>query len=126
MTEKINFEIVQKIRPGQHPPPSCVGIFDTFFGWFIALMSYGPFNSLFYSGYLSYQGEKGWGGWLAGHETLTLIWGSSILILLVMHMWCDGCSGLRFSNLTNRGIITNGMYRFSKHLAYILKSPCFP
>lgn len=30
--------------------------------------------------------------------------------------------GLRFSNLTNRGIITSGPYRFTKHPAYITKN----
>ena len=30
--------------------------------------------------------------------------------------------GLRFSNLTNRGILTNGPYRWSKHPAYIAKN----
>lgn len=29
---------------------------------------------------------------------------------------------MRFSNLTNRGIITNGPYRFMKHPAYVCKN----
>jgi protein-S-isoprenylcysteine O-methyltransferase Ste14 len=33
--------------------------------------------------------------------------------------------GLRFSNLTNRGIITSGPYRFTKHPAYITKNLSF-
>jgi hypothetical protein len=42
--------------------------------------------------------------------------------LLFIHLWCDACFGLRFSNLTNRGIITNGCYRFCKHPAYVVKN----
>jgi len=30
--------------------------------------------------------------------------------------------GVRFSNLTHRGILTNGPYRFTKHPAYITKN----
>lgn len=93
----------------------------TFFGWFIALMSYGPFNTIFYNRYLNYRPNGDWQTWLAGHETLIIIWASIMMVLLVLHFWCDACFGLRFSNLTNRGIITNGMYRFSKHPAYVIK-----
>lgn len=95
----------------------------TFFGWVIALMSYGPFLSLFYVRYLAYNTDGiNWLSWLAGHEVLTIAWGSLILVLLVIHLWSDACFGLRFSNLTHRGIITNGPYRFSKHPAYVIKN----
>lgn len=95
----------------------------TFFGWMIALMSYSPFLSLFYVRYLNYSvGGGGWTAMIGAHPTLLTIWGSVILVLLAFHMWCDACFGLRFSNLTNRGIITNGPYRFSKHPAYVIKS----
>jgi len=30
--------------------------------------------------------------------------------------------GIRFSNLTHRGILTNGPYRFTKHPAYVSKN----
>ena len=30
--------------------------------------------------------------------------------------------GIRFSNLTNRGILTNGPFKFTKHPAYISKN----
>jgi isoprenylcysteine carboxyl methyltransferase (ICMT) family protein YpbQ len=95
----------------------------TLFGWMIALMSYSPFLSLFYVRYLDYSvSGAGWSAMLASYPMLIAVWGSVILILLALHMWCDACFGLRFSNLTNRGIITNGPYRFSKHPAYVIKS----
>ncbi len=95
----------------------------TFFGWMIALMSYSPFLSLFYVRYLNYSvSGGGWTNMIGAHPTLLSIWGTVILCLLAFHMWCDACFGLRFSNLTNRGIITNGPYRFSKHPAYVIKS----
>lgn len=95
----------------------------TFFGWMIAIMSYSPFLSLFYVRYLDYSvAGGGWTAMIGAHPLLLSIWGSVILGLLALHMWCDACFGLRFSNLTNRGIITNGPYRFSKHPAYVIKS----
>jgi steroid 5-alpha reductase family enzyme len=59
---------------------------------------------------------------MAGHQTLQIIWGSVILVLMIVHTWCDACFGLHFSNLTNRGIITNGCYRVCKHPAYLIKN----
>jgi protein-S-isoprenylcysteine O-methyltransferase Ste14 len=51
-----------------------------------------------------------------------MIWGSTIIFLVLVHMWCDACFGVRFSNLTHRGVITNGPYRFMKHPAYVIKN----
>ena len=96
---------------------------STLFGWVIAVMSYSPFLGLFYVRYFAYNADTiGWSHWLVEYPTLSIVWGSTILVLLVVHLWCDACFGVRFSNLTNRGIITNGPYRFSKHPAYIIKS----
>ncbi len=95
----------------------------TFFGWAIALMSYSPFLSLFYVRYFDYSIEgNGWIAAFGNYPTLLTVWGSIILVLIVLHLWCDAIFGLRFSNLTNRGIITNGPYRFLKHPAYVIKN----
>jgi len=45
-----------------------------------------------------------------------------IIALLAVYSWSTVVFGLRFSNLTHRGIITNGPYRWSKHPAYIAKN----
>ncbi len=95
---------------------------DTLLGWTAALVCYGPFLNIFFKNYLGYRQGQEWNGWLANHPTLFVIWGSLILLFMFIHMWCDACFGLRFSNLTNRGIITNGCYRFCKHPAYIIKN----
>jgi len=95
----------------------------TLFGWVIAVMSYSPFLSLTYVRYLDYNAtDGGWLQWLEAYPALMVTWGSLILALLVLHLWSDACFGLRFSNLTHRGIITNGPYRFSKHPAYVIKN----
>ncbi|MFO7446582.1 MAG: hypothetical protein R6W90_09455 [Ignavibacteriaceae bacterium] len=50
------------------------------------------------------------------------IWGVVILALLFVYMWASTAFGIRFSNLTNRGILTNGPYRFCMHPAYFSKN----
>ncbi|MBI3418938.1 MAG: hypothetical protein HY053_02235 [Proteobacteria bacterium] len=95
----------------------------TLLGWTVALMCYGPFLSLTFTRYLGYHAPGvDWSSVMSNMPTLYYVWGSITLLLLVVHMWCDACFGLRFSNLTNRGIITNGCYRFCKHPAYIGKN----
>jgi protein-S-isoprenylcysteine O-methyltransferase Ste14 len=37
-------------------------------------------------------------------------------------VWATAIYGLRWSNLTNRGIITGGPYRYTKHPDYLAKS----
>jgi protein-S-isoprenylcysteine O-methyltransferase Ste14 len=39
-----------------------------------------------------------------------------------MYLLATFAFGVRFSNLTNRGILTNGPYRYTKHPAYIAKN----
>jgi hypothetical protein len=45
-----------------------------------------------------------------------------ILLLVAIYVWSTIAFGARFSNLTHRGIITNGPYRYSKHPAYLSKN----
>lgn len=95
----------------------------TLFGWVVAVISYSPFLHLIYVRYLDYSiAGGGWITWLEGHPTIMVVWGTLILLLVLLHLWSDACFGVRFSNLTHRGIITNGPYRFSKHPAYIIKN----
>lgn len=42
--------------------------------------------------------------------------------MLAVYGWTAASFGIRFSNLTNRGIITSGPYRFTKHPAYVSKN----
>jgi hypothetical protein len=94
----------------------------TAFGWFAALVCYEPFWSLIGAQYLAYDNGRGWGAWLAGTPWLFALWGSLILVLVVIYVWSTIAFGARFSNLTHRGIITNGSYRYSKHPAYLAKN----
>lgn len=94
----------------------------TMLGWVVALACYEPFWSLVGKQYLDYNHGSSWGAWLSPYPMLYTIWGSIILILFSIYVWASLMFGIRFSNLTHRGIITNGPYRYTKHPAYWAKN----
>lgn len=94
----------------------------TMLGWAVALFCYEPFWSLFGRQYLSYETGYAWGAWLWDAPVIYGIWGTLILFLTAIYVWATVIFGARFSNLTNRGIITNGPYRWTKHPAYVAKN----
>lgn len=94
-------------------------------GWVVALVCYQPFFSLISRQYLLYDNGFYWAEWLARAPVLRAIWGSAILALLFVFSWSTVTFGCRFSNLTHRGILTNGPYRWLKHPAYVSKCLSF-
>lgn len=94
----------------------------TMLGWVVALICYKPFWGFFEQKYLNYESNYPWGAWLWESPLLYGIWGCSILFLLLIYVWSTVSFGARFSNLTNRGIITNGPYAWTKHPSYISKN----
>lgn len=92
-------------------------------GWLVALICYEPFWTLTYGTYLAYDTDNfAWGHWLESYPTLYALWASLILVFLAIYAASTVTFGLRFSNLTHRGILTNGPYRFCKHPAYVSKN----
>jgi protein-S-isoprenylcysteine O-methyltransferase Ste14 len=94
----------------------------TFLGWFVALECYEPFWAFSGTCYFNYFHDMDWQKWLGGHPAIYAIWGSVILFLVFVYVYASVTFGMRFSNLTNRGILTNGAYRFCKHPAYVCKN----
>ena len=95
-------------------------------GWLAALLCYPPFvwgiigsdNQV-----LSYEIDTpGWAHWLAGETLLLWLWGSLLVVLTAIYAWATVIFGIRFSNLTYRGVLTNGPYRFTRHPAYLSKN----
>lgn len=91
-------------------------------GWLVALACYPPFWGLIEAQYLRYGGRETWEHWLADSPTLYSVWGITLVGLIAFYSWATVSFGLRFSNLTHRGIITNGPYALTKHPAYIAKN----
>lgn len=94
----------------------------TALGWLVAIICYQPFWSLISNQYIHYEGSMFWDNWLISLPFVRIVWGVVIVALLLGYALSTISFGLRFSNLTNRGIITSGPYRFTKHPAYITKN----
>lgn len=94
----------------------------TAFGWLIALLCYQPFYSVIGSMYLHYDDSVFWDNWLSSIPVLKNMWAGAIIMLLFIYGLSTVAFGLRFSNLTYRGVITSGPYRFTKHPAYVSKN----
>ena len=88
-------------------------------GWIVALLSYPPFNSVF-GNYFSTPGESGFFT-INSPRAVFLLAICSILSFSV-YTSATVMFGLRFSNLTHRGIITTGPYAIVRHPAYAAKN----
>lgn len=91
-------------------------------GWAAALFCYAPFNSLLHGNYFAYESKITWEKWFDPHSALYVVYGCVILALNFIYVWSTIAFGGKFSNLTHRGIITHGPYRYTKHPAYIAKN----
>lgn len=95
----------------------------TFLGWFVALVCYHPFWNQINAKYLSYNSDGyNFDSLFGNYPPMMILWGVIILVLLLIYLWATLQFGIRFSNLTNRGIITNGPYKYCKHPAYVSKN----
>ena len=92
-------------------------------GWASALICYPPFVLMGENGPLDYHpGTGDWTLWFAGHPAMLWTVGILLVGLTAIYAWATVAFGYRFSNLTNRGILTHGPYAFSKHPAYLSKN----
>lgn len=91
--------------------------------WTAALMCYPPFLIMSDGGPLDYRpGTADWTQWLAGYPWLLAANGALMVALTGIYAWATVAFGLRFSNLTHRGILTHGPYALSRHPAYLSKN----
>jgi protein-S-isoprenylcysteine O-methyltransferase Ste14 len=91
--------------------------------WMPALICYPPFVLMTEGGPLDYhQGTGDWSWWLQGHPYLQALVGAVLVGLTAIYAWATLAFGPRFSNLTHRGILTHGPYRWARHPAYLSKN----
>jgi len=91
--------------------------------WMAALICYPPFILMEAGGPLDYHpGTADWRWWLGGHPWVLGAWGAVLVALTALYAWSTVAFGLRFSNLTHRGILTHGPYALSRHPAYLSKN----
>lgn len=91
-------------------------------GWFFCLLCYMPFWQVFGRNFLGY-GDGG-AMWQLSDQfpILAVVWGGIIIGLMVIYTLSTVHFGLRFSNLTYRGLISHGTYGLTKHPAYVSKN----
>lgn len=94
--------------------------------WAVALICYPPFILMGNGGPLDYHigtyGQDGWFTWFANYPVLLWGFGVVLVALTAVYAWATVAFGLRFSNLTHRGILTHGPYAISRHPAYLSKN----
>lgn len=90
-------------------------------GWIAALICYPPFSRLI-EDLNSHIDMMGWADRLQDQTSLLVLIGGLIFSLQLVYVLATVNFGLRFSNLTHRGIVTGGVYRWTKHPAYLAKN----
>ena len=90
----------------------------TVLGWASALACYGPFFDTFtrISGGLPHDFAD------FGDTKLNIIFGLSTIFFFTTYVWASVALGFKASNLTNRGIVTRGPYKYVRHPAYAAKN----
>ncbi|MBF9042072.1 hypothetical protein HKCCE4037_01935 [Rhodobacterales bacterium HKCCE4037] len=91
-------------------------------GWLFCLMCYVPFWQIINRNFLTYNDTIVWGTVFAENSVPYLIWGSTILFLMTVYALSTVSFGYRFSNLTYRGVVCSGPYRYMRHPAYVSKN----
>jgi protein-S-isoprenylcysteine O-methyltransferase Ste14 len=100
---------------------------QSWFGWAVTMSCYPPLMQAVFGKWLNFSDIAGvatappWIRLLQGSPDALYAVGWIILLLEIVHYWGEAAFGLRASNLSNRGIITNGPYRFCKHPVYLVK-----
>ena len=94
--------------------------------WTAALLCYPPFIQMGDEGPFNYRignwGDASWVHWMQGHPTLLGVTGTLLVLLTGFYAWATVAFGIRFSNLTHRGILTHGPYAITRHPAYLSKN----
>ncbi|NGQ89460.1 DUF1295 domain-containing protein [Rhodobacter sp. HX-7-19] len=94
----------------------------TALGWVVCIICYAPIWAFLQGNYLDFETDWEWGNWLWNSPLAYGAWGVMILGCLSVYVYATAQFGCRFSNLTHRGIITSGPYRWTKHPAYVFKN----
>ncbi|CAN5362283.1 isoprenylcysteine carboxylmethyltransferase family protein [soil metagenome] len=92
-------------------------------GWVAALICYPPFVLMGPGGPLDYHHSTAeWSHWLSGSPAALWSVGAVLVALTAVYAWATVAFGMRFSNLTHRGILTHWPYSWTRHPAYLSKN----
>lgn len=92
----------------------------TMSGWVVALLCYPPLNSAFTNQFIGYHGMDTYQ--LITNEYALAVILSFVILFYFIYVWATIALGFKFSNLTNRGVVDIGPYKYVRHPAYISKN----
>ncbi len=98
---------------------TCLSVEPTLLGWTVALLCYPPFQH-FLGIYFTIPSEKGF--LTMPHPWVVALFAVLSIMSYLVYMSATVVFGLRFSNLTHRGIIRTGAYAVIRHPAYAAKN----
>ena len=90
----------------------------TALGWIVALICYPPFNGLLGNYVTWYPNDYVY----FSTPDLTFVLRVVVLVLMGIYAYSSVALGTKASNLTNRGIVGHGPYKYVRHPAYISKN----
>lgn len=94
---------------------------DTWSGWLVCMICYPPLWVVLRT--IREQADTvTWDQWLSPDQPLYWIWATLIVFSWGLYWLSTASFGVRFSNLTYRGLIAYGPYRYTKHPSYIGKN----
>ena len=103
----------------------------TWFGWTINLACYPPFNAAVFGAWVQYipgaelaqmyAGTPAWAYFTASYPALLYFVAAAIIFFALIHLWGEAAVGIRAANISSRGIITTGLFRYTRHPIYVSK-----
>ena len=94
---------------------------DSWQGWLVCVLCYPPL--FLYRDFLTRQVDNYvWSDWLASDQVLYWLWAAVICATWICYWLATLSFGFRFSNLSWRGLVNTGLYRYVKHPAYLSKN----
>lgn len=95
----------------------------TLSGWLAAIVCYAPFwGALVVPYYLAKTTGEPWRTLFPEASGMWWTWAAAIVLCELVYSLATVAAGIRFSNLTWRGLWKTGPYRFTKHPAYVFKN----
>lgn len=88
----------------------------TMLGWVVALATYPPFNGVTGTIFPLNRGD-----YAPTSQVVTYFLQLAILLCHVVFLWASFSLGTKATNLTNRGTVSRGAYRWVRHPAYTAK-----
>lgn len=94
----------------------------TLFGWLATICCYGVFWNLLLLMGADIVSKNSWIDCINTESLLWKVWFVIIISLEMVQAMSTIAFGLKFSNLTYRGLINTGPYKYTKHPGYVAKS----